>query len=104
MATTPATTQERPNSTCTHSATKKAGESDGISMPATLIGVSVIMLTGLFYFRGDTFRSWQAMDRRIEDRTPLGSQFEQRETKRLIMINIRLTHIFFLSVLLTTYA
>src|SRR5262252_3416973 len=42
MAPTPVMTQQRPNSTCTHSMAKKTGESDGISMPATLIGLSTI--------------------------------------------------------------
>jgi hypothetical protein len=40
----------------------------------------------------------------IEDRIPLGLQFEQWRTKRRSMRNIHLTLIFFLGVLLTTYA
>src|SRR5262245_66059395 len=59
MATTPAMTQARPNRTCAPNTAKKTGESDGISMPATLIGLSVIMLTGLYYVY------WPASPRRI---------------------------------------
>src|SRR5262249_39926476 len=47
MATMPETTQERPTRICMPSAAKKTGESDGISMPAKLIGLSVIMHTCL---------------------------------------------------------
>src|SRR5215475_12207897 len=61
MATTPVATHERPNRTCTPSAAKKTGESDGISMPATLIGLSVIMLTYPLYLY------WPAPHRRIAE-------------------------------------
>src|SRR6516162_7711506 len=59
MAPTP--TQKRPARTCTASAAKKIGESDGISRPATLIGLSPIMLTCLLY------PYWPALHRRIAE-------------------------------------
>src|SRR5215468_8321767 len=61
MATTPVMTQERPNRTCAPNTTEKNGESEGISMPATLIGLSVIMLTCLLYLY------WPAPHRRIAE-------------------------------------
>src|SRR5262245_43962447 len=61
MSAMPAATQERPARTCTPSADKKTGESDGISIPATLIGLSVIMLTYPLY------PYWPALHRRIAE-------------------------------------
>jgi hypothetical protein len=42
------------------------------------------------------------MERRIEGRVPVGSQFEQWKTKRRSMRVIRLTNIFFLGAMLAT--
>src|SRR5262245_48397485 len=61
MATTPVTTQARPNKTCTPNTANKNGESDGISMPATLIGLSTIMLTCLLYLY------WPALHQRTAE-------------------------------------
>jgi hypothetical protein len=44
------------------------------------------------------------MERRIENRVPLGLQFEQSKTKRRSMRCIRFTHVFLFGILLTTYA
>src|SRR5262245_15946846 len=61
MATTPVMTQERPNRTCAPNTAKKNGESEGISMPATLIGLSIIMLTCLLYLY------WPVLHKRIAE-------------------------------------
>src|SRR5262245_45445264 len=61
MATTPETTQERPTRICMPSAAKKIGESDGISRPAKLIGLSPIMLTCLLY------PYWPALHQKIAE-------------------------------------
>src|SRR4030095_637359 len=61
MATTPVITQERPHRKSAPNTAKKKGESEGISMPATLIGLSIIMLTCLLYLY------WPALHQRIAE-------------------------------------